>query len=410
MHIDIRTKILKFVDHWAGSGICIILGLFHRALNPFNKATLKTHFKNAPKSILVIKFFGLGSILLSSSLLKAIKNKYPNSKLIFLTFSENAKLLSQLKIADDIRTLNISNPFNTLWSIFYNLTYFSFHTPAIAVDLEFFSKFSTIISYLSGAKYRVGFYIAMFWRNSLINVPVYFNYNRHILEIYSLVGKAIEVDINNFSIPEIPTNTISKNYINSLFLEKEITKKNIVIGVNVNASDLIFCRRWPRENFAIVINQLTYEHPELRFFLTGNSKEKAYTAYVFKLLNEKAKQKVFDVSGKLNFEQFIELLSRFDVFLTNDSGPFQFAKAQNTTTISIWGAGSPDLYGPYASEKDTHKVIYKRWFCSPCLYIYRTNAGFFCKNSVPCLRAISSQEVISAVKDSIVKKAPKENL
>ena len=54
-----------------------------------------------PKLIVINKFFGLGSILLSSNLVRGIKKKYPDAKIIFLTFKENQKLLELLGIVDE---------------------------------------------------------------------------------------------------------------------------------------------------------------------------------------------------------------------------------------------------------------------------------------------------------------------
>ena len=80
------------------------------------------------------------------------------------------------------------------------MIYFSFHKPDVTIDLEFFSKFSTMMTYLTGARWRVGFYINEFWRHPLINVPVYFNYTKHIIDIYCFCAKAIGIDLE----PSLP--------------------------------------------------------------------------------------------------------------------------------------------------------------------------------------------------------------
>lgn len=401
MFIDTKIKILKFVDHWIGEPICVLLSLVHRITHPVYHTFLNIPVRKYPKSILIIKFFGLGSIILASPLLKSIKNKYPDSRIIFLTFGDNSDLVKRLCLGEEVKTVNTRNPFTLLCSIFSNLVYFSFNKPNISIDLEFYSKFSTIMLYLSGAKWRVGFYTARFWRNSLVNVPVYFNYARHILEIYSMVATSIGADVKDLVPSLIPVDAEERNFINRLFLKKKIKSDDFLLGVNINASNLAYCRRWHKERFAQVINELLKKYKELRVFLTGNSSEKEYTSSIFKLLEEDIKGRVLDVSGLLNFGQFIALLNRLSFLLTNDSGPFHLARAQGIFTISIWGPGSPDLYGPYKEGKDKHRIIYKRWPCSPCLYMYRTDAGYFCKKMYLCLNDIRSQEVVRLVEDAI---------
>jgi len=398
--MDTKTKILKFVDHWLGEPICFFLACLHRITHPFHHTFLNAHVKK-PKSILIIKFFGLGSITLASSLIKSIKTTYKNTKIVFMTFKNNSDLAKRLNLFEEIRTIDTKNFFTILYSIFSNLIYFSFHKQSISIDLEFYSKFSTIMSYFSGAKFRVGFYIRQFWRNSLVNVPVYFNYARHILEIYSMVGETIGVKVEKIIPSPIPVKEEEKTFIEKLFKEKNITEKDFILGVNINASELAYCRRWHKERFAEVINNILKEYKEIKIFLTGSKDEKKYTSSILKFIQQDNKNRVFDISGELNFGQYIALLNKLNILLTNDSGPFHLAKAQGTPTVSIWGPGSPDLYGPYKEEKEKHRTIYKRWPCSPCLYIYRTDAGYFCKKTTPCLNDIKSEEVIKTIKEII---------
>lgn len=396
-----KIKVLKFVDHWIGGPICVLLALVHRLTHPFYQIFLKVTIKKSPCSILVIKFFGLGSIILASALLRSIRDKYPNTKIIFLTFKNNSDLVKRLRLSDEVRSINTRNLFTIVYSIFSNLSYFSFNRPEIVIDLEFFSKFSTIMSYLSGANWRLGFYAGKVWRAPFINVPVYFNYSRHILEMYSVFGSLINVEVRDLSPSHISLGSEDKDFVKRLFLERKVYKENFLLGVNINASELASCRKWPKERFACVINTLLKEYKDLIVFLMGDADEKKYTSSLLNLVEGNIKGRVVDVSGKLSLGQYIALLSRLQLLLTNDSGPFHFARAQRVYTISIWGPGSPDLYGPCKEENNQHMVIYKRWPCSPCLYIHRTDAGYFCKNTTPCLSAINSQEVIQLVKEVI---------
>lgn len=396
-----KIDILKFVDHWFGIQICSLLSLLERITHPMNSLKLQVVFTTPPKSIVIVKFFGLGSILLSSNLVRSIKEKYPTAKIIFLTFKENTKLLELLGLVDEIRVVDTRSPWSLFCSIFSNLFYFSFHKSDVTIDLEFFSKFSTMMTYFTGARWRVGFYMNQFWRVPIINIPVYFNYAKHILEIYCLCAKAIGVDMEPALPVPIAVSQEVRQRVEDFWLRKNISKKDILLGVNVNASDLAHCRRWPLQKFADVINTLLINRREFKIILTGTLNEKEYVARTFSFLNDSIRTRVIDASGILTLEQFIVALERFDAFLTNDSGPFHLAQVQRVPMVSIWGAGSPGLYGHYGKPTAIQRVIYKRWPCSPCLYIYRTSAGFFCNETAPCLDGISSQEVVLAIEELI---------
>jgi ADP-heptose:LPS heptosyltransferase len=398
---DIKTRILKWIDHWVGGPICVILACINRLFHPLYHTHLSIPSHVEPKSILVMKFFGLGSIVLASSLLKHIKEQYPHARIIFMTFKSNENLAERLQLGDEIRTIDAQNPWILVYSIMSTIRYFFSNRVDISIDLEFYSKFSTLLSVLSGSKWKAGFYIARFWRNSLVNVPVYFNYARHILEIYSMVGKAVGVNVQKLVPIPIPCSSQEDESADQFLLDGDISTNDVLLGVNVNASDLAHCRKWPRERFIEVINSLLRTHLDWKIVLTGSQSERAYTAFVMSRLASDVKSRVLDLSGALNFGQFLSVLKRVRLLLTNDSGPFHLAKAQGTATVSIWGPGSPDLYGPYGEEKARHRVIYKRWSCSPCLYIYRTDAGHFCKKETPCLNEIGDQEVVTCVENLI---------
>lgn len=338
---------------------------------------------------------------MASNFVRSVKNEYPQAKLIFLTFKENVKLLELLGIVDEIRVVDTRNPWRLLCSISSNLIYFSFHKSDATVDLEFFSKFSTMMAYLTGARWRVGFYINQFWRVPLINVPVYFNDTKHIIEIYCLCAKAIGIDLKPALPAPIVVSPAARQSTEDFWAMQKINTEDVILSVNVNASDLAHCRRWPLQKFAGVVNALLTTQKELKVVLTGTKNEKEYVSKIFPFLDDSVKNRVVDAAGMLTLEQFIVALERFDAFLTNDSGPFHLAQVQRTPMVSIWGAGLPELYGHYGKPAPWQRVIYKRWPCSPCLYIYRTPAGFFCNQTAPCLDGIHSTEVVSAIKEVI---------
>lgn len=398
---DTKIDVLKFVDHWVGIQICALLSILERAAHPFASLKLQAALDAPPKSIVVNKFFGLGSILLSSDFVRSIKNKYPQAKVTFVTFKENAELLQLLGIVDTIKVIDTGNPWRLVVSVFSNMLYFSFHKADVAIDLEFLSKFSTLMAYLTGAKWRVGFYLNEFWRHPLINVPVYFNYTKHIIDIYSFCAAAIGIDLKPVLPGPVAVTPQVRQSLDEVWAKQNIRPEDVVLSVNVNASDLAYCRRWPLGKFASVINTLLTNKKGLKVVLTGTPNEKEYVSQIFPLIDTNVRERVIDICGMLTLEQFIIALERFDAFLTNDSGPFHFAQVQRTPMVSIWGAGLPELYGHYGKPAPWQRVIYKRWPCSPCLYIYRTSAGFFCNQTAPCLEGINSSEVISAIEEII---------
>ncbi len=390
-----KITILKIVDHWVGGPICIALVLFHRLTHPFYKTHLSVPFKDIPpKKILLIKFIGIGSITLASSIISDIRNQYKETKVYFLTFKNNQEILSILSMADKVLIIDYKNPFVLIKSILQTIFFCWRERIDVVMDIEFYSKFSTIMSYLSGAHWRMGFYLARFWRNSLVNIPIYFNYSRHILEIYSMFSKALLIDKPSLYPKEITIIDKDRSELLSILNNDNIFDLKKVIVLNIHASDLALCRRWPLKHFVSLVEMFFMEYKDMTVVLTGAKSEAYYSQEFLQLLPVEYRSKVIDLSGKLFLKQFLTLLSQAPLFITNDTGPFHLAKAVGARTISLWGPGSIDLYGPFGKEKEIQDVIYKRYHCSPCLYIYRTNAGYFCNDKAPCMEDIRPEEVM----------------
>jgi ADP-heptose:LPS heptosyltransferase len=139
------------------------------------------------------------------------------------------------------------------------------------------------------------------------------------------------------------------------------------------------------------------QYSQWNIILTGVKSESLYSREFLSLLPSQWHSRVINLTGELTLNQILALLSQLPCFITNDTGPFHLAKIVGTPTVSLWGPGSVDLYGPYQKEHDLHDVIYKRFPCSPCLYNYRTEPGYFCGKKAPCMEAIEPSEVMRVI-------------
>jgi len=393
-----KISLLKFIDHWVGGPICILLAFLNRVFHPAYKIHLSIPKESLPpRHILIIKFFGLGSITLASALVSNIRNTYKDSKIIFLTFKDNVAILEILNLADEFLIIDTKNPFVLVASICKAIIYCHQQKIDISMDIEFYSKFSTIMSFLSGAPLRMGFYLARFWRDSLVNVPIYFNYSRHILEIYGMFASALQIEDQDFYPKEVKISEDKKKELSEFLKTINVPSIENTIGLNIHASDLALFRRWPLPKFVALVEQFLSQYGQWNIILTGVKGEKPYAEEFLALLPSQWHGRIINLTGEITLDRFLALIAQIPLFITNDTGPFHLAKAVGTRTISLWGPGSVDLYGPYQKEKDFHDVIYKRYPCSPCLYLYRTDPGFFCGEKAPCMEDIQASEVMAII-------------
>ena len=160
-------------------------------------------------------------------------------------------------------------------------------------------------------------------------------------------------DNNYKSLPSFNFREDNKKEVEDYFLKNLKRKeKDLYIGINANASELALERRYPPAYFTELIENLL-NIKNVYIFLIGSPSERQYLEEeIYNKLNAKNRDKVFLTAGLFSLNGSIYLLSKFDLFITTDSGPLHFAYAQNINIISIWGTGSYWHYGYMNYDKE----------------------------------------------------------
>ncbi|MFH1622510.1 MAG: glycosyltransferase family 9 protein [Candidatus Omnitrophota bacterium] len=397
-----NTYQMRLLDFYFGVPICLLLDLYNKLLRPiFRLFRLKKG--GEVKNILVMKYFGLGSIILSSPMIRALRNKYPQAKILFFTFDSNKEIIDMFSLADKVVTLRANNFFLFILDIIKAIFIFRKEGIDIAIDLEFFAKFSTIMTYVSGAPIRVGFYLRQMWRGNLLTQHVYYNPYHHIKEVFVSLAQAVEAPLKDLSISLPNIKKEDENYIDQLLARENILPQDKIICVNVNVSEMCEERRWPSANFARIIDELNQINAGKIIFI-GSGKDKSSTNNVISILD--LQDKVINLAGKLSLGQLAAIFKRTNLFITCDSGPLHLAVSLGTPTVSFFGPETPVLYGPIGEE---HLVFYKNLYCSPCLNVYNVKTAMYGEKRCfegenKCIQSISPEEVSKAIKEKFIDK------
>ncbi|RPI17131.1 MAG: glycosyltransferase family 9 protein [Ignavibacteriae bacterium] len=375
-----NIPVMKYLDENIGKAACFALNLFSK-----NKIT-SIAYKADVKNILLVKFWGMGSIILTTPALKNIRKEYPNAKIYYLTLAGNKEICSLIDDIDEVVGINLDNPFSftidTLRKI-YRLRKKKFD---LVFDFEFFTYYSAIIVKLINKKYSVGFNNLKNNRNKLFSETIIFENNLHTRENFlNLVSSYCNIVSGDFSRIEY------KNEIH--------TKFNLggepVIVVNPNASLLAYERRLPAKDYIRIIDHLTTNN-KFKIALIGLEEESVYVNGIFESLINK--EKVINLCGKLNIENLAGLLSSSLCLITNDSGPLHMASALNVPSISFFGPESPGKYGPLSRDK---LVFYNNLDCSPCMSVSNSKTVNCIYNKPLCMTAFDMDSVINRI-DSFV--------
>ena len=392
---------MRWVDHWVGMPMCFALGVFVsfvRWLFPRPDRPVRDD-----GTIVVIKFFGLGSIMQATPLLRAIRRRYPRGRLVFLSFSANAVLLRRLDLGADLHFIRNASPLTFVLDTLREIVWMRSRPIDACIDLEFFSKFSTLLSATGGARKRIGYHLNAYWRSSLLTHPVYLNYYRHIADIFAQAGTPIDVPVDDLALSRVPVDPASLARVDAFLAERGWGPPVRDVGVNVNAGELSLERRWPAPRFAEVVESLVTRHPGVRVLLTGAPDERAHIEEVYGRLSEAARRSVAITAGVWSLDDFVAGLTRMSGFVTNDSGPMHLAAAQGVPLVSLWGPARPDFYAPRVAN---HEVIYENFACSPCLfYMFTTFEGMWCRHEGWCMQAIPAAKVLIAAESLLARAA-----
>lgn len=394
-----KINVIRKLDYYLGPVFCNIL-LFLRFL--FGPTVSQNHIRliKEPKNILIIKFFGMGTILLASPALRELKKKYKSAKITIFTLPSNRELCKMLPSIDRVICLDIGRASDFLRSFARAIFDIRKRDFDVVIDLEFLTNFSALVTLLvtlfDRTKIIVGFSSPLKWRNSVHNINVSFDHSRHITKIFAKMVRGLTEQAFQASFELEKAALLKKmdtGYIKRLMrANNNLARCNFYICVNINAGELSLHRRWPKEYFAKIVNELI-KRPNVAILLIGSGADVEYVSEFKSSLPQHLR--IIDVCGKTNIKELIGLFSRCNLLITNDGGPLHLAEVAGLATISFFGPETPYLYAPLDKK---HYVFYEDLYCSPCLNIYNSKMSS-CKNNI-CLKSIKPEGVLKIIEDN----------
>ena len=394
---------MRKIDRLIGTPICFVLTLAHKFMKLFSKSAPA----ETPEKVLFIEMSEMGSIILAYPLFLKTKKTFPEASLYFLTFEESRYAVDILDIIpkDNVITIDSRNFLSFTVSVIKALLHLRRLRLDMAFDLESFSRFSAIMSYLSGAKKRVGYYRFNqegLYRGRFLTHEVPFNPHIHISQnmlnfIHAASSPTPEIpptkripDERDIQIPKfVPSRDVEQKVQENLSREIPFLKEHHkIILINPNASDIVPLRRWPVAHYVQLIH-LVLANPQTIVLITGKSSEKKETDRIVKEVNS---DRCLNFAGKTSFPELITLYRMADMLITNDSGPVHFSAMTGIRTFVFFGPETPGIFGPLGEKAH---VFYKGMACSPCVSVFNQKHSP-CKDN-KCLKMILPSEVYEKV-------------
>ena len=376
------------IDRFLGMALCVLLRMPTFFLEKFLRRNHQMPPSEQPKTIVVAKYLGIGSILQSTPMLKSLKSKYPDSKLIFLTNKANHSLLSKYDFVDKVIYVDDTSLFKILVSSIQVIVKLLLERVDLFIDLEVHSIYGSLICLFSSAKNRLSFFIENAnFKAYIYTHLLYLNPNLPIRNCYNQLAQLVGVNLltieDSLIRPNLPKEVSqkTKNKIKKIFN----FKYKGIIAINANASDLSYERRWDKLNFAKVARYFANEGYAIAF--VGSSSEYEYVQEIIDNSPEENK-KIVNLAGTFPLLNFFSFLENCNLLITNDSGIMNMALTLNVPQLLLSGPVNPKQY---FMDNNFRVYIYHQTYCSPCTHVLDSPP---CGGDNKCMQQITPDEVI----------------
>lgn len=345
----------------------------------------RININNQINKILIIRLSSIGDIVLTTHLIRNLRNRFPTAQIDYICFSKFQDILIENKRLTNLHTIPkkfLKNSTKSeLTNHFQNKNITNYD---ILIDLhknKHSKKIRQIILKISDVK-----------------KPKVYKINKLRLHKLSLIlfKKPLR---KSFQIPELYFETTKDLGLNDdgkglevwlpneneyLSIRKD-SANNKTLRIAVAPGAAHFTKRYPKEKFREVMRIINTKY-NVQFVLLGGENDKNICNFIEKSINN-----TVNFCGKLSLLQTIKILNDCDLLITNDTGIMHIASARQIPTVAIFGSSVRELgFTPFRS---IYQIVEHEVWCRPCSHIGRDSCplGHF-----KCMNEINPSEVVQS--------------
>lgn len=297
-------------------------------------------------------------MLCSLTLYKAIKKKYPDSRITLVAAKTNYTIpffdinpyIDRVITFDKSSLKTIFKFLKDLWGRKYQI--------AIVPSTIVLSRTSHIINFVSGSKNRVGVKSIDKKKNQshkYLNIKSAFIWkDTHQTERNLQVAKQIGCDLsaNEINSIKIAFNSSDLGFAKNFILENFPNKNKKVIAFHPGAGKE--ANVWDSENFIKLIKQFYIEFKNYILITSGWTDDKIIEAISLELTRSNIE---FKLLNNAPVKKLGAVLSMIDLYITNDTGTMHIAGYSGANVISLFGPTNPAEWAPRGINQKHIKAI-----------------------------------------------------
>jgi heptosyltransferase-2 len=332
------------------------------------------------KRILIVRTDRVGDVILSTPVIKALRDAYPASYIAMMVRPYTKVIVEGNPYLDEI----ISYDKQGKEKSWFGSLKFAIELKKKKFDLAVVlnpSNRSNLIPFMAGIPKRVG-------------------YNRKLgflltdkIEDTKRLGQKHEIEYNLDLVRHLglepkdksmfmPISEDSEQWVEGILRKEEIKPEDKLVVFNPGASDN--SKIWPPERYAAVADKLAEKG--CKIVVLGGQSDTKIGQEVISYMHSP----VINMVGNNNISQAASLLKRSSLFISTDTGPMHIAASVGVPIVAIFGRSQPGLsarrWGPHNKNS---VVLHKDVGCDDCL-------AHNCTKDFRCLKAITAEDVVRA--------------
>jgi ADP-heptose:LPS heptosyltransferase len=347
--------------------------------------------QNSKLKILIIRDGLIGDIVFITPLINRLRNQFSDATIDVVVSSNSVDVLRNFP---GIRNII---PLKSKASLLYHVKFF-FKLRKNKYDIVLVQEVNshyTLMSILTGAKFRIGFKNKADKYLDLVNERKGHAVLAELGSVYEWTKKV------NGDKTVLFTSQNEEARVQLLLTENYITKSDLVVCLQVGCSEPNSPRQWVNDYFAELADRLV-EKINAKIIFTGTLKESEEISTVQSLM----KNSSVSFAGKTNVRELIALIKEISIIIGPDTGTLHIATALNIPALMLTGYADPNDTGVY-DPGGYSRNLFASLDCVPCKFKNPKPVQWeICKNIRPtlCMEKLSVDKVEETVLDILKKK------
>ena len=337
------------------------------------------------RNILIVRFSSIGDIVLTTPLVRAVRRRFPDARIDFVTKREFAELTQTNPHITTVYPYDARTGIRGIFALARQL-----RTQRYDLFIDLHKNFRThCLRFLTNPAQITTFAKQIVNRTLLVRMGI----NRYgkilpVPERYLKPLHGFGVVNDDQGLELFPT-TADRSHVNTIFEQEHLAEGELVIGFGpITAHPL---KQWPVERF-IELGQQLVQCYGARILLFGGTRDRQQVQRIA----EQIPNAPIVLCDRLSLLETAAAVQRCDLFLGNDTGIVHIAAAMQRKVIVLYGPTVEEFgFYPYRTQA---LALCKALPCRPCTH---TGKGTCRLKTHACMSEITTAEVIEAVEQML---------